>query len=120
MLIFYCLVEWSKRYDFSAIEGSFVLSDLTYKLDPHSHTIEYTIPDLETVSYIKLLILFVTYLFRVKNILCECQLLILRDLVQPVILCHLVLFRVVSVYLCTISHVTVTPGVVTIHRLAQC
>ena len=117
---FYCLVEWSKCYDFSAIEGSFVLSDLTYKLDPHSHTIEYTIPDLETVSYIKLLILFVTYLFRVKNILCECQLLILRDLVQPVILCHLVLFHVVSVYLCTISHVTVTPGVVTIHRLAQC
>ena len=53
MLIFYCLVEWSKRYDFSAIEGSFVLSDLTYKLDPHSHTIEYTIPDLETVGYIK-------------------------------------------------------------------
>ena len=60
----YYVVEWSKRFDFSVIEGSFVLSDLTYKLDPHSHTIEYTIPDLETVSQFKsLIILFVTYLF---------------------------------------------------------
>lgn len=50
-LIFVRIVEWSKRYDFSAIDGSFVLSDLTYKLDPHSHSIEYTIPDLETVSH---------------------------------------------------------------------
>lgn len=48
--ICFCVVEWSKCYDFAAIEGSFVLSDLTYKLDPHSHTIEYTIPDLESVS----------------------------------------------------------------------
>ena len=45
-----CIVEWSKCYDFAAVEGSFVLSDLTYKLDPHSNSMEYTIPDLESVS----------------------------------------------------------------------
>ena len=39
-------------------------------------------------------------LFRVKSILCVCRLRISRDLVQPVILCHLELFRVVSLYMC--------------------
>lgn len=46
----FCVVEWSKCFDFTTIVGSFVLSDLTYKLDSHSHLIEYTIPDLESVS----------------------------------------------------------------------
>ena len=44
------VVEWSKCFDFAVVDGSFVLSDLTYKLDTHSHSLEYNIPDLASVS----------------------------------------------------------------------
>ena len=58
-----CVVEWSKCYDFAVVEGSFVLSDLTYKLDPHSNSMEYTIPDLESVSNAYPFIWCVYYMF---------------------------------------------------------
>lgn len=97
-----CVVEWSKCYDFAVVEGSFVLSDLTYKLDPHSNSMEYTIPDLESVSNIFLFIWYACYMFlyRVKNILCVFQHQILRGLVRPLILYHLEQSRAVSVYMC--------------------
>jgi len=45
-------VEWSKDFNFTTTEGSFVLSDLSYKLSSpdHARYLEYTIPDLESVS----------------------------------------------------------------------
>ncbi|XP_065899982.1 ankyrin-repeat and fibronectin type III domain-containing 1-like isoform X2 [Dysidea avara] len=43
-------VEWSSEFNFATTDGSFVLSDLSYKLSSpdHSRYLEYTIPDLES------------------------------------------------------------------------
>ena len=57
------VVEWSKCFDFAVVEGSFVLSDLTHKLDTHSHSLEYNIPDLVSVS-------IVIHLLDVLNVFC--------------------------------------------------
>ena len=117
-MFYFCAVEWSKCYDFAAIEGSFVLSDLTYKLDPHSHSIEYTIPDLESVSNTYPFVWCVKCVLRVKNILYVFRHQILSDLVWPLILYHLEQFLAVSMYICSNRYIIITPGVVAMHRLA--
>jgi len=68
------VVEWSSEFNFATTLGSFVLSDLSYKLSSqdHSRYLEYTIPDLESVSDVVCCVLYLVILWgRVRNILYE-------------------------------------------------
>ena len=73
-VMIFSVVEWSSEFNFATTDGSFVLSDLSYKLSSpdHSRYLEYTIPDLESVSDSLCNILYLLVLcVRVKNILYE-------------------------------------------------
>lgn len=69
----FSVVEWSSKFNFATTVGAFVLSDLSYKLSPqdHSHYLEYTIPDLESVSVVYNLCAVVILWDRVRSILYE-------------------------------------------------